>query len=86
MFHRLDQICELQWQSEERQIWLPMAGGSCTDWSNLRCAGRIYDFRRYITNIIENSSFQRRYIYATSFKDQFITCIEVMAFGWNVIA
>ena len=22
MFHRLDQICELQWLSEERQIWL----------------------------------------------------------------
>ena len=47
MFHRLDQICELQWQSEERQIWLPMAGGSCTGWSNLRYIGRIYDFRRY---------------------------------------
>ena len=24
-----------------------MAGGSCTDWSNLRHTGRIYDFRRY---------------------------------------
>ena len=47
MFHRLDQICELQWLSEERQIWLPMAGGSCTGWSNLRYIGRIYDFRRY---------------------------------------
>ena len=35
MFHRLDQICELQWLSEERQIWLvPMAGGSCIGWSN----------------------------------------------------
>ena len=24
-----------------------MAGGSCTEWSNLRQPGRIYDFRRY---------------------------------------
>ena len=47
MLHRLDQICELQWQSEERQIWLPMAGGSCTCWSNLQYIGRIYYFRRY---------------------------------------
>ena len=49
MFHRLDQICELQWQSGERQIWLPMAGDSCTGWSNLRYIGRIYDFCRYIS-------------------------------------
>ena len=48
MFHRLDQICELQWQSEERQMWLPMAGDSCTGRSNLRYIGRIYDFRRYL--------------------------------------
>ena len=47
VFHRLDQIYELQWLSEERQIWLPMAGGSCTDWSNLRYTSRIYDFCRY---------------------------------------
>ena len=51
MFHRLDQICELQWQSEERQIWLPMAGGSCTGWSNLRYIGRIYDFCRYCLGV-----------------------------------
>ena len=48
MLHRLDQICELQWQSEERQIWLPMAGGSCTGWSNLRSIGPIYEVYRYI--------------------------------------
>ena len=47
MLHRLDQICELQWQSEEKQIWLPIAGSSCSDWSNLRDTGRNYDFRRY---------------------------------------
>ena len=47
MFHRLDQTWQLQWQSEERQICLPVTGGSCTDWSNLRYTGRIYDFRRY---------------------------------------
>ena len=28
-----------------------MAGGSCTDWSNLRYIGRIYDFRRYLDKI-----------------------------------
>ena len=47
MFHSLDQICELQWQFEERQIWLPMAGSSCTGWSNLRYISRIYDLARY---------------------------------------
>ena len=47
MLHRLDQICELQWQSEERQIWLPMAGGSCTGWSNLRSIVPIYEVYRY---------------------------------------
>ena len=39
MFLRLNQI--------DRQLWLPMVGGSCTDWSNLRYTGWIYDFRRY---------------------------------------
>ena len=34
----------MQWQSEERQIWLQMAGGSYTDWSKLRHTGRNYDF------------------------------------------
>ena len=48
MLHRLDQICELQWQSEERQIWLPMAGGSCTGWSNLRSIVPIYEVYRYV--------------------------------------
>ena len=48
MLHRLDQICELQWQSEERQIWLPMAGGSCTGWSNLRSIVPIYEVYRYL--------------------------------------
>ena len=50
MLYRSDQICGLQWLSKERQIWLPMAGASCTGWSNLRYTGRIYDFRRYIEN------------------------------------
>ena len=52
MFHRLDQICELQWQSEERQIWLPMAGGSCTGWSNLRSIGPINEVYRYIPLVV----------------------------------
>ena len=51
MLHRLDQICELQWQSEERQIWLPMAGGSCTGWSNLRSIGPIYEVYRYTSKM-----------------------------------
>ena len=38
----------MQWQSEAWQLWLARADGSCTDWSNLRYTGRIYDFRRYI--------------------------------------
>ena len=37
----------MQWQSEAWQLWLLRADGSCTDWSNLRHTGRIYDFRRY---------------------------------------
>ena len=37
----------LQWQSEAWQLWLHMAGSSCTVWSNLRHTGRIYYFRRY---------------------------------------
>ena len=37
----------MQWQSEAWQLWLLRADGSCTDWSNLRHTGRIYDCRRY---------------------------------------
>ena len=47
MFHKLDYICELQWQSEAaRQAWLLKAGGFCTDWSNLRTIRPIFELYR----------------------------------------
>ena len=68
MLHRLDQICELQWQSEERQIWLPMAGGSCTGWSNLRSIGPIYEVYRYVSTWFLRSAGRPR---TTNFKFQY---------------
>ena len=35
----------MKWQSETWQLWLLRADIPCTDWSNLRHTGRIYDFR-----------------------------------------
>ena len=48
MFQRLDQICELQWQSEPRLVWLLRAGSFCTDWSNLWAIGPNYELYRYL--------------------------------------
>ena len=46
----------VQRQSEAWQLWLLMADSSCTDWSNLRHTGQIYDFRRYL---IVNVTYMR---------------------------
>ena len=36
-----------------------MADSSCTDWSNLRHTGRIYDFRRYLFDLDLNERVSR---------------------------
>ena len=89
MLHRLDQICELQWQSDERQIWLPMAGGSCTGWSNLRYTGQIYDFRRYYVRHKEEMNTWILFIaitYPNTLKAQYFhSAFELSLWIWDMV-
>ena len=83
MLHRLDQICELQWQSEERQIWLSMAGSSCTGCSNLRYSGRIYDFRQYIFFLYMNWRLTINHLF---FAEQLVSTGALSLTNWGGVS
>ena len=65
----------MQWQSEAWQLWLLRADGSCTDWSNLRHTGRIYDFRRY---------FRWGFLYTLNICLIFMFSVLLYYYGWGV--